>query len=359
MNAARRIRAEVDQAGGELRRSVRQIRDAFGVSRLTNASRRRIADDLTRAGLETDPPFVGAALDDHVTITALSTGVHPRSLAGNAAVARARTGWSRRRRGVLAGAVVGLVVILIAAVFGGSEDGGRAPSPPEYAAVGSSPPEAAQTPAEATRLLGEAEALIAAYDPIGARRLLGGVDDAVIAANPGVATRLTRARRLNGLATRYVAATDLAARGSYVPARRGMLALAPFRNATRMADGYGLLAARELVAQARETYSSRPARSLDLLDRAERLAPGLESVATVRALARDRQDLLSAPPVTTPVAPPTSDATSACDPEYSGACIPDVPYDLDCGDVAAQDFSSVGSDPNGFDREGDGLACES
>lgn len=56
---------------------------------------------------------------------------------------------------------------------------------------------------------------------------------------------------------------------------------------------------------------------------------------------------------------PSSDpADAGCDPNYEGACIPSVPYDLDCPEVAAVDFYSVGSDPHGFDGDGDGIACE-
>jgi micrococcal nuclease len=47
-----------------------------------------------------------------------------------------------------------------------------------------------------------------------------------------------------------------------------------------------------------------------------------------------------------------------CDPNYEGACIPPYPPDVDCSDVAATNFRSVGSDPHGFDGDGDGAACE-
>lgn len=60
-----------------------------------------------------------------------------------------------------------------------------------------------------------------------------------------------------------------------------------------------------------------------------------------------------------PDEPAPGQAPSGCDPNYSGACIPPYPPDLDCGDVAARDFSSTGSDPHGFDGDGDGIACES
>ena len=48
-----------------------------------------------------------------------------------------------------------------------------------------------------------------------------------------------------------------------------------------------------------------------------------------------------------------------CDPSYSGACIPHYPPDLDCGDVSATNFAVTGSDPHGFDGDGDGVGCES
>jgi micrococcal nuclease len=59
----------------------------------------------------------------------------------------------------------------------------------------------------------------------------------------------------------------------------------------------------------------------------------------------------------TPQPPPRS---SQCDPSYPDVCIP--PYDrvgdLDCADVPYSNFRVVGSDPHGFDGEGDGLGCE-
>lgn len=49
----------------------------------------------------------------------------------------------------------------------------------------------------------------------------------------------------------------------------------------------------------------------------------------------------------------------ACDPNYSGACIPNVDYDLDCGEISARRFTVVGRDVHRFDRDNDGVACES
>ena len=52
------------------------------------------------------------------------------------------------------------------------------------------------------------------------------------------------------------------------------------------------------------------------------------------------------------------DCDSGCDPNYSGYCVPKVPYDLDCKDVG-KDFLVIGRDIHGFDGDGDGIACES
>jgi len=48
-----------------------------------------------------------------------------------------------------------------------------------------------------------------------------------------------------------------------------------------------------------------------------------------------------------------------CDPSYPDVCIPSPPPDLDCGDVSEKNFKVKGSDPHGFDRDNDGIGCES
>ena len=48
-----------------------------------------------------------------------------------------------------------------------------------------------------------------------------------------------------------------------------------------------------------------------------------------------------------------------CDPSYPEVCIASPPPDLNCDDVPFKDIQVVGSDPHGFDREGDGIGCES
>ena len=50
--------------------------------------------------------------------------------------------------------------------------------------------------------------------------------------------------------------------------------------------------------------------------------------------------------------------SSNCDPNYSGACVPIVGFDLDCPDVGAS-VTVEGTDIHGFDADGDGAGCES
>jgi endonuclease YncB( thermonuclease family) len=63
----------------------------------------------------------------------------------------------------------------------------------------------------------------------------------------------------------------------------------------------------------------------------------------------------SGPPATNP--PPNG----KCDPNYSGACVPPPPPDLDCADIRAMGIAPVrvvGSDPHRLDGDHDGLGCE-
>ena len=47
----------------------------------------------------------------------------------------------------------------------------------------------------------------------------------------------------------------------------------------------------------------------------------------------------------------------SCDPNYTGACVPIVSYDLNCADIAGTVYV-VGYDKHGFDGDGDGVGCE-
>ena len=51
--------------------------------------------------------------------------------------------------------------------------------------------------------------------------------------------------------------------------------------------------------------------------------------------------------------------TGNCDPAYPTVCIPPPPPDLDCPDIPYRRFQVLPPDPHDFDREGDGLGCES
>ncbi len=55
----------------------------------------------------------------------------------------------------------------------------------------------------------------------------------------------------------------------------------------------------------------------------------------------------------------TSESASSCDPSYPDVCIPPPPPDFNCGDIAHRRFRVIGSDPHGFDRDRDGIGCES
>ncbi|MCH9815386.1 MAG: thermonuclease family protein [Actinomycetia bacterium] len=46
-----------------------------------------------------------------------------------------------------------------------------------------------------------------------------------------------------------------------------------------------------------------------------------------------------------------------CDPNYGGVCVPLSDTDLDCGDLTGA-VTIKGSDPHGFDGDGDGRGCE-
>lgn len=66
-----------------------------------------------------------------------------------------------------------------------------------------------------------------------------------------------------------------------------------------------------------------------------------------------------AAPAPPPAAPLAGGGGGACEPSYPGVCIPPVPPDLDCGDVAARRFRVLPPDPHRFDADRDGIGCES
>jgi micrococcal nuclease len=59
------------------------------------------------------------------------------------------------------------------------------------------------------------------------------------------------------------------------------------------------------------------------------------------------------------VAATTTTGQANCHPSYPDFCIAPPPPDLDCGDIGAKDFIVRPRDPHGFDRDNDGIGCES
>jgi micrococcal nuclease len=48
-----------------------------------------------------------------------------------------------------------------------------------------------------------------------------------------------------------------------------------------------------------------------------------------------------------------------CDSSYPDICIESPPPDLNCDDISVYDIRVLSPDPHGFDRDGDGVGCES
>jgi hypothetical protein len=48
-----------------------------------------------------------------------------------------------------------------------------------------------------------------------------------------------------------------------------------------------------------------------------------------------------------------------CDPSYPDVCIKSPPPNLNCPDVPYKNFKVIGSDPHGFDGDNDGIGCDS
>lgn len=64
---------------------------------------------------------------------------------------------------------------------------------------------------------------------------------------------------------------------------------------------------------------------------------------------------------TTAPAPKSGPGAGSCDPSYPDVCIPpiEITGDLDCGQIAFTRFTVLPPDRHGFDRDQDGIGCES
>ena len=56
---------------------------------------------------------------------------------------------------------------------------------------------------------------------------------------------------------------------------------------------------------------------------------------------------------------PPNTTLGECHPAYPEVCIPPPPPDLDCGEIQHRRFQVLAPDPHGFDRDQDGVGCES
>jgi micrococcal nuclease len=57
--------------------------------------------------------------------------------------------------------------------------------------------------------------------------------------------------------------------------------------------------------------------------------------------------------------PSVVQAASNCDRSYPNVCIAPPPPDLDCKDIPYRNFKVLPPDPHRFDRDKDGIGCES
>lgn len=87
------------------------------------------------------------------------------------------------------------------------------------------------------------------------------------------------------------------------------------------------------------------------------VAPSLPAVPVV-----EQPPVVEAPPVAEQPAVVDNGSDQQCDPSYPDVCIPplSVRGDLNCPDIPQfARFRVLAPDPHGFDKEGDGLGCES
>jgi hypothetical protein len=261
MAGASTFRDAVEAAGSRLEVSVCELRDSFGIARLTAAGRERIARELGARGMRLEPSLARLGLDDRVTIIGPGPRLRlvpppadpePVEIAPAASwesgplawESPRRTFWSHRRRGVVVGLGVGLLVILLVAVFGWNVgDGAHEPGslPPPVAAA-ASPPAAAATRGhpQVVASLQKVDDALAEDDPGSARRILSRLDPAVLAGDPDLALQARILRNRTRFTESYLAATALAEAGQYAEARERMLALVPFRDAGVRARLYGV-----------------------------------------------------------------------------------------------------------------------
>ncbi|HWH32970.1 MAG TPA: hypothetical protein VNU01_09900 [Egibacteraceae bacterium] len=368
------IRHRVEQHGGRLAVSVREIRDTFGLSRLTLAGRQRIITALVDAGLTVDPAFTTAALDDLILLTSAHRVARvasapplpteprpPRTPAGPAGEAIQPPNGKRptKRFLVIAALAVVALVVVVATLSAPRDETSASTAPgttPRTIAAATRP-----APAQRARLLLARAERAAARDRLDvAEGYLARVPAEIEAQDPVVAQEIARARVIVDRTRRYLAGERSGRGGRYARAARTMKALGGFRDAPQKARAYSRKHALVLVSQARrDLENDRPGQALAKLGRAEGWSP-LPAISVLRRQVRERQAQLARP---TPPEPTTA-SSSECDPSYQGACLDPSSPDYDCagGSGDGPDYTGpvqvVGPDRFGLDRDGDGYACE-
>ena len=119
-----------------------------------------------------------------------------------------------------------------------------------------------------------------------------------------------------------------------------------------------LVLAAPVLVQSSRAQDLQPAAFLPLVARYALVQTTQTPTATATATNTPRPTATRTP---TPRPAPTATATRdprRCDPSYPTVCIPPPPPDLDCSDIPYRNFVVLPPDPHGFDRDHDGIGCE-
>jgi len=85
-----------------------------------------------------------------------------------------------------------------------------------------------------------------------------------------------------------------------------------------------------------------------------------EAFSSAERNARSQELGLWAPlPILLPTQPTVLETSGNCDPAYPDICLHPSPPDLDCKDIQFRRFRVLQPDPHNFDRDQDGIGCES
>lgn len=132
-------------------------------------------------------------------------------------------------------------------------------------------------------------------------------------------------------------------------------ALAPVFLTSLLIVGCGGGATTSLAPQDRGEFPDDPVETLFI---EESRVPSQEP-SSVQGTPEAPEERRSSASSAVPQGPDDSDnADGVCDPNYSGACVPLSPTDLDCMDVQAR-VQVVGRDIHELDADADGFGCES